>query len=109
MNIDQMPAGREMDTLVAQEVMGWHCWNTEQGPCYKTADGQYVRGAHTWSPSTSIADAWEVVEFLIGIRKLLSIHPHMFEWSCEWAGGHHAYAKTAPLAICRAALKAVGA
>lgn len=63
-----MPAGREMDALVATEVMEWH-W-------YKFIEPEYVdfgaKGAwldsgnrvmhNEWYPSTDIGAAWEVVE-----------------------------------------------
>jgi hypothetical protein len=77
----------------------------------------------TWSPSTSIADAWEVVEKIPGrywefVR--LKFDDGFVKWIVRDAnddgqgggddgqgGDIEAGAPTAPLAICRAALKAV--
>lgn len=56
--------------------------------------------------STDIAAAWEVVEKLRHLDPILSTD--RCEWECgfgEGPTGHSAYAPTAPLAICRAALR----
>ena len=57
-----IPAGREMDTLVAEKVMGFRV----EGNIVWFPDGDFSYlvpdlGGH-WSPSTDIAAAWEVVE-----------------------------------------------
>lgn len=101
---DQMPAGPELDAIIAEKVMGWkRVPGTESGawmdPC--TNDGRMG----SWSPSTDIAAAWEVVEklklSLIPTNKgwIVSQH-HLFE-------GPFGEDETAPLAICRAALAAI--
>ena len=67
-NIDQMPAGREMDSLVAERVMRIAVFNKQyspsiQIPCPDNKPGCMV--AH-FKPvprySTNMADAWEVAE-----------------------------------------------
>ena len=88
-NILSLPAGRELDALVAEEVMGlspisrnWPCgytpdvgdyeaaldqdkpypWHRDRGPIYQDRNG-YARAVEFYS--TSIAAAWEVVEKLL--------------------------------------------
>ncbi len=123
MNADEMSAGRELDSLVAEKVMGftvyqsfldlaaampvfpalvWHeeHWNIVYG------DGNAWK---TWEPSTDIAAAWQVVEHF-GVIEIF----HTFEHS-PWLVRipvdvyYNGEADTTPLAICRAALKAVKA
>jgi len=63
-----MPAGREMDALVAEKVMGWH---VSEGPlgslCWDDADGNFKgllsgRGEdNAWRPSYDIAAAMDVL------------------------------------------------
>ena len=103
-----MPAGREMDALIAENVMGYQ-WG------YKHAFSTLP----TWSKngivvtlgdySTDISAAWEVVEKLRGKRVMeISITKKSF-WCTVYATGRNINEKadTAPLAICRAALLAV--
>lgn len=100
-----LKAGRELDALVAEKVMGL---DVRQGG-YAGGIGQHLRPY-----SRDIGAAWEVVEKLEG--KGFSYHietgePGMvdafFDTDVDspifWAA-----AKTAPHAICLAALKAVG-
>jgi len=85
MKIDDMKAGRELDALVAEKVMGWigsvfkgptlrignrylhegdPIWTTPEGDLYHRArsiDGSYV-GDDCPHYSTDIAAAWQVVE-----------------------------------------------
>lgn len=142
-----LKAGRELDALVAEKVMGWP---HEQmlvgiGTFYdamhlEPSRAAYRRRSHVdrfwerWSPSgsevvvsdtvpsysTDIAAAWEVVEHLP-----LTWWPEVgrmqdgSSWYCELCLGSpdpagvgpaiRVVAATAPLAICLAALKAVGA
>jgi len=131
MNIDDMPAGREMDALIAEKVMGWHsdgekypiyCFvNPTNNPIYdqiyvyktkKDDDNGTPKACDSFS--RNISAAWEVVEKMntsdLGIE-LISMTGNTL-WIC------HLYKRergevicdtsgTAPLAICRAALKAV--
>ena len=106
--IDAMPAGRELDILVAEKVMG--CYGL-----FKHSDGTPLCECHGLRPvprySTDIAAAWEVLKKLpngvyVGYEKAAGA------WcvAANWADGEPfswlSYGKTAPLAICRAALKA---
>ena len=113
MNYDDLPAGRELDALVAEKVMEWK-------PIWKFKGFHYSGSAF----STSISAAGEVVE------KMREASPQVQEVFVEeieaWAydydravaqirSGRGHYPDTmmkiifpAPLAICRAALKAVG-
>lgn len=93
---------RELDALVAEKVMGY---GPKNDPCH----------AGEWSPSTSISAAWEVVE------NMKEDGDVFIEWWQDdlWTvsnkpigvrdNGVILEADTAPLAICLAALKAVGA
>lgn len=59
--IPNMPAGRELDALVAEKVMGGKLlFPPPHNAVYK--NGTWVRGLLNWHPSTDIAAAWEVNE-----------------------------------------------
>ena len=68
MNISEMKAGRELDTQVAEKVMGWH--KDERPGHFHWLDNDNETTGYDWldkpikafSPSTKIAAAWEVVE-----------------------------------------------
>ena len=128
-NIDELPAGPELDALVAEKVMGWYSnelvWCDKGGSVgYWVSDEVRFREGGHWPafhPSTDIKAAWEVVEnlkSLSGIGGWFSIEVpsgdivragfqshlgHAGEWR------HRSNATSAPLAICRAALKTVEA
>ena len=101
-----MPAGREMDALVAKNVMKL------EFPVYEF-DGY----KHQYKPkpySTNIAAAWEVVDKINSQESLYNFELSKDDksWMCEWWSKETqepiwATADTAPLAICRAALLAV--
>ena len=117
---------RELDTLVAEKVMGVDLSPVE----HKAWDGRlsFVPGAIAWctdwteSPepepfSTSIEAAWEVVEKLTMHSIQIRINKHDASDITWWEVYIHrdftgeeyrAYADTASRAICLAALKAVG-
>ncbi len=130
-----MQAGREMDALVAERVMGWHenayhYWSDSGWAVERTTDTVQAN-AQVWSPSTDIAAAWEVVEkvgvIVVPVRDVIDKFPELDElgpiiaWVADAdAMRPHEYAHwferdsydwtkadTAPLAICRAALKCV--
>lgn len=112
MNIDTMSAGREMDALVAKKVMGYVTLRVQGGEVWSWGDGRWR--LKTWSPSTDIAAAWEVVARLntLGIHLwAVGQEDALPGWQADfgrnWQSAHQAWADTAPLAICRAALKAV--
>lgn len=110
MKTDVLEAGRELDALVAQKVMGWplhiKCFS-----CCEENPSHAHTGLRVPNYSTDIAAAMELV------KKLGS--PVRLYWDCdEWHfemysdGITRAYGCAsgfdgAPLAICRAALKAM--
>ncbi len=111
MNANELSAGSDIDRLIAERVMGWTWGQTgtdyagwrgaPASPPLEGASRGYFR------PSTSIADAWLVVE-----RTTAFGHRYVVYGSTD--GGHSCNfgpfgcgAETAPLAICRAALAAL--
>ena len=124
--IDKIPAGREMDELIAIEVMGWrkHFRNTAwwvpaelenesiQSPCQIMG---MTCEEHRFAPSTDILAAWEVMEKItekhwkFKLRRLpgkdyMAYFQNLLRFPIECES---APSGTAPLAICRAALKVV--
>ena len=107
---------RELDALVAEKVMGWKSYDRKDGVREWCKPGEKISIVGTvvcldrdWDPSTSISDAWLVVEKLDwditleyvvmhGWRAVIK-RPDLFEGFGQ--------ADTAPEAICRAALEAV--
>lgn len=123
MNVDDMPAGREMDALVAEKVMGWILspakWLVRDRKAI-AIPGNPI-GPKTWEDldapglprySTDIAAAWQVVEKLFAIGSFFSVESpnNGVGWSCGITRGRdtieYILADSAPLAICRAALLA---
>jgi len=113
-----MQPGPEVDRLVVEKVFGWRVEHAN-------AAGVCVHGRYEeMSPSTNIAHAWEVVEHMATKGMALTINGGNAGFLCFFYhrgevldGGvmtfplvtdGHAEAATAPLAICRAALKASG-
>jgi hypothetical protein len=104
-----MKAGHELDALIAEKVMGLN------GAAH---DGPYLGdGPALEHYSTEIAAAWQVVEKMRGRNdiqgmpiKEISVTQTASQYHCiiESYGTFSGYADTAPLAICYAALKAVG-
>ena len=134
-----MKAGRELDALVAEKVMGWR-WVQVPKDCDGLNEGRCLAPVgldeknHQWTPkgkiseysgprySTDIAAAWEVVEKLC-LSVCASAPGLGGKPASYWVGfadmsGRFLVAdlnnpsvvceETAPLAICLAALKAVG-
>jgi len=83
-NIDEMPVGKETDTLVA-EALGWHqdgndwCNDAGEWQGYVTAAGgrEYQRA---WSPSTDLAATWQV-EAQMPHFVLRRLNPTL--WQCQ--------------------------
>lgn len=110
--IDQLAAGAELDALIAEKVMGWK----NEGRGWINAEGKYTALVE-YCFSTCISGTWEVVEKLKPLRlHLIDRTDYEAGENCWEAylldtkyGPHHPHSKgeTAPLAICRAALKAV--
>lgn len=113
-----LEAGRELDALVAEKVMGWA--SVHPGDEYDPrTPGSLVyvgitpdqRQLAILPPyTTDIGAAWQVIETLAARGVSLDMQYRVFtaEWELN-VGGALGYGETAPLAICRAALEAVGA
>ena len=95
-----LAAGRELDALVAEKVMGWV-------PGAGFANDTY------WSFSTDIAAAWQVIEKMLNDGYGTSIADGPHGWSVAFGSTEKPFADadgdTPALAICRAALAALGA
>jgi hypothetical protein len=112
--------GEEMDKAVAELVMGWHRSrdNMDLNDVWRNEHGEYARNGYLspsimgdWSPTTNIADAWEVVE-KIPLPFCLTQSAIKDGWCAEFLPDDsnetiNCVANTAQLAICRAALLAV--
>jgi hypothetical protein len=117
---DFMEAGRELDQLIATKVMKHTVFSISPivliGLQEANENGATRDLAHY---STDISAAWEVVEKFqkeawkvtvsnLGDRSKFENDDYIFDrWICR-VGTNRAKADTAPLAICLAALKAVG-
>ena len=128
-----MKAGRELDALVAEKVMGWSSqadglyWDAGNhrtrlvlgSIIAKKRDEMGLENAHgfVFAPSTNIADAWEVVRKMgmVLIENSGEAFGKLDEWNVQFVGhdkeGEPHWvsesAETVELAICLAALKAV--
>ena len=108
---------RELDALVAEKVMGWEYIPgfaaTMAAPTWSQGENVYLETAK-WHPSTSISDAFLVVEEM---RKRGYSMEHSedpgeqcrvwFQISDDVRTCGKGIADTAPEAICRAALETV--
>lgn len=121
-NYLNMPAGADLNALVAEQVMGWYSnglvWCDKLGSVgYWINDEVRQKGSNfpAFHPSIDIAAAWEVFEFVVNQGFTMSrIHADgKSRWLCDFKDDPlhsiFAYGETVPLAICRAALAAVGA
>ena len=135
-NAGEYPAGRELDTRIAERVMGWrHCADPKHGP---ECDYWWTNATESSKPggctgrafSTDIADVWEVLDKVTDWRTTVSFGDYYgdkqpirgeAEFRCaevnitDGDGIMHTGEGTGPtiqaaaaLAICRAALKAIG-
>ena len=110
----KMKPGPEMDALIAEKVMGWYKDRSDKG-MWRTNKGSLIGYLNSFTPSTEIAPAWQVVEKMgmvtiedggksVG-QKEWSVG-FVLQGSCgNWV---HGSGDTAPHAICLAALKAKG-
>jgi len=110
---------RELDALVAEKVTEFVVW--PEGHELIPASYSHTRTDLVPHYSTSIADAWQVVEevsrqheiYVSGYKDRWEATVVRLKIECTHCSSHsHEYidaeAETAPLAICLAALKAVG-
>lgn len=142
--MSSVEAGRELDALIAEKVMGWQRYGAmrygkpivvmvaKHSDCWNYTRSQADAASGSWEPtndpvterltpfSTDIAAAWQVVEKFRGDKRLLfelrtagRVGPMVDELTTYAARfifleRDFSEAETAPLAICRAALAAVG-
>jgi hypothetical protein len=119
-------AGRELDALVAEKVMGWVAVRKQS---IANAMGQHVMDDYVGQPtpaaaqpvlvprySTMIQEAWKVADELRGRSQFVAVisglGPQGVQpWICKInrdGGFIEERADSAPLAICLASLKSVG-
>ena len=110
-DIKNMLAGRGLDALIAEKVMGLTVDYEFSEPCILSLRDKYDDWGFLPNYSTDISAAWEVVEKLCNetgcdVVKVCKRDPELLrgEWSCNLGRGFEALGDTAPLAICRAAL-----
>lgn len=128
MDIDTMQAGRELDALVAEKVMGYLWWHRDgdnlllEPQSVAWQESLHLEPGKIDAPqdiclgmdnySTDIAAAWLVVEKLHmtvhtpGASFACGEYKNYRDYAAETQDGELTSAATAPLAICRAALKA---
>lgn len=125
-----MKAGPELDSLIAEKVMGWKCSERNcdgkfitrcgacgregHGNCYGPGRGGEIQIAcidrgHRPNYSQDIAAAWQVVEKMHLFNAAFLLGSNEFGWKIVEDGQELritiAEAATAPLVICLAALK----
>lgn len=126
MMANELPAGRELDALVAEKVMGWIEVRKQS---IANAFGQHVMDDYVGQPSigvtqpvlvprysTMIQEAWKVADHLRNQSQFVAVlsgkGPQGVQpWICKInrdGGFLEERADTAPVAICLASLKAVG-
>lgn len=133
MNTPDESTDAGIDILVAEKVMGWrpkefnpiNLWLDSSGILTGWSDSEWPSEEHnsdafhlfggngTWSPSTDIKAAFQVVEKIITGTVWECYLTHQFDgWDCLFAAPDKADAygvgESAPLAICLAALKLCG-
>lgn len=118
-DVDAMEAGRELDVLIAERVMGKKVVDIE-GESYALPpeiETAYPVKAY----STDIEAAWQIVEYMKSqhdmVFALMNRHEGrgaIKDWRADFYPfisdrnrSGYAYGETAPEAICRAALKAL--
>jgi hypothetical protein len=123
---NELPAGRELDALVAEKVMGWVEVRKQS---IANAMGQHVMDDYVGQPSIGVTqpvlvpryslmiqEAWKVADHLRSRSQFVAVISGMGPqgvqpWICKInrdGGFLEERADTAAVAICLAALKAVG-
>jgi hypothetical protein len=117
-NYADMPAGPEMDRLVAKNVLGWvqdedvPLWVPPAPDERRNWGACWVDGWPDWLPeySTDFSSAWVVLEKMRAMFASVSVSWDKNGCSCSLIAGDGSIfenAPSAPLAICRAALIAM--
>ena len=121
MSQNKVEAGKDIDTLVAEKVMGLHKVVEPAGfaptecDVWRSAAGGKVSEFHPPRYSTDIAAAWKVWEKMKANETLFEAfasHLCVVTGSLEFRQGQQPYSlamfRMDPLAICRAALNVCG-
>ncbi len=112
-----MKAGRALDALIAEKVMGWELvTESEFGVCWKIpqTDGRFgfLSDESALPYSTEMMAAWQVVERLSDAHGFFLGHhstPGRPAWCCRFgANTPLTEGDSAPIVICIAALRVVG-
>jgi len=109
-SVDEHEAGRCLDAWVAEDLMGWTRSVAGNYPWQMTPPHGLVGRLKVYlvpKYSTDIAAAWEVVGRVREGKGNCDMQWRV-EWGFSFGSDFYSWAPTAPLAICRAALKAVG-
>ncbi len=108
-----LPAGPELDRLIAERVMGWK-WDAGQN-WYAGSSGVGTSPRTGFWPSSNIAHAWEVVKHLskswdisISLDRGAGVQVVLHSGVDQKDPFPGCVDIPVPLAICRAALTAVG-
>ncbi len=110
MTYDDMPAGIDMDLAIGR-LLGYEFREFPGFPGrYHITGNPFFNDTVDWSPSTNIAHAFEVIEDTDAVCDII-LWAVEDGWCCALdfdalSAGDITAADTAPLAICRAALKA---
>lgn len=100
----------ELDRLCATEIMGWfdenNRWVTVLASTEEYKDSILHYHSCDWSPTTNIAQAWQVLEKFT-VFSIKTQGSNEFKILCE-VNSSSEFGSTAALAICKAALKAKG-
>lgn len=107
---------KEINDLIAEKVMGWELAVTEgtewiPSTSYWITDIGCNYGVEEWNPTSSIDHAWMVVEglnFDVKVTKYKDMNPKYQAHVFIPGNVQMVFADTSPMAICLAALKAVG-
>lgn len=111
-----MEAGRELDALVAEKVMGLSFYQDEDDPTLLVVEnkiGNEIRVGELPNFSTDIAAAWDVVETLKTKNLTVCLYVYPGDNECtvikdDTIDGVNRYrGSSMPYLICMAALKAV--
>lgn len=103
-------AGRELDALVAEKVMGWRADGIGDDGYFWKGAGSDGWHSDNWKPSTDIAAAWAVVEKMATAEDEFRLAKFKDNpWGCtfRYFEGDRSSGDTAPEAICLAALAAL--
>jgi hypothetical protein len=120
--IDEMEAGGDdLDDLIAIEVFGCDPWNARVDPSNRGGRRQFHWGypvGHAFAPrySADIAAAWHVVDKMVALGEVFIVKGDGLRtgdfqprWTVMCGNMPRTDSSNLPLAICRAALKAVRA